>query len=76
MNTNGYKICYREQGTTEYVRWFITRTYRKAKHVLRGCFRFPPTERASNRPLVNPHWKIIPITNKEIKAGIWREIPF
>lgn len=76
MNTNGYKICYREQGTIEYVRWFITRTYRKAKYVLRGCVRFPPTERVSNRPLVNPHWKIIPITNKEIKAGIWREIPF
>ncbi len=72
----GYKICYREEGTKEYIRYFITHTQKQAREAIQSYTRYPPTARNSNRKLVNPKWKIIPISKKENIHGIWRECPF
>ena len=60
----GYKVCYREEGAKEYVRYFLTHTRKQAFNAMR------------DRELVNPKWKVIPVSEKETKRGIWRECPF
>lgn len=75
-NGNGFKICYREQGSKLYIRYFMTYTYKQAKRALRYYLLYPPRARNDNHKLNNPTWKIIPINKDEIKAGIWREVPF
>ena len=75
-NPYGYKLCYKEEGTKDYVRYFKTYTYRQAVTARKGFVRFPPSARANGRKLQNPKWVIIPIKHSEIRAGIWREDPF
>lgn len=73
---NGYKVCYREKGCTQYIRYFITHKYKDAKCVVVGLKLFPPLERGTNRPLNKPRYKIKKISRREIQRGIWREVPF
>ena len=72
----GYKVCYKEENATSYVRHFLTYTYKQAKQALCDYVRYPPTAREDNHKLVNPKWKIIPVNNNDMKQGIWRELPF
>lgn len=73
---HGYKICYKENGDKIYRRYFLTYTYRQAKQVLFFYRRFPQKSREDKHELKEPKWLILPITLKEIKAGIWNEDPF
>ena len=72
----GYKVCYKEQGSKEYIRYFLTYTYKQAARAMKGYILYPPRERETGRKLNRPKWKIIPVTYNEIKRGIWRECPF
>ena len=72
----GYKVCYREKGTPRYVRYFLTYTYRQALRRLRCYIRYPPTSREGGHILRNPRWKIVPVSRREVRDGIWREAPF
>ena len=75
-NSYGYKIGYRENGSLLFNRLFITRSYNQAVSMRNFYRRHIKQERETKRPLVNPFWEILPITKKEILAGIWDEIPF
>ena len=78
-NTNnpyGYKVCYKEEGAAEYIRHFMTYTYRQAVSAKTGYIRFPPRAREDGHILNKPKWVIIPIKHSEVRAGIWREDPF
>ncbi len=54
----------------------MTYTYKQAKRALHYYLLYPPRARSDNHKLNNPTWKIIPINKDEVKAGIWREVPF
>lgn len=75
-NPYGYKVCYKEKGCKNYIRRFITRTYREAKEMKEMYLRFPSLATLSNRPLKKPEWVIIPIKKSEVRDGIWHEVPF
>ena len=75
-NPYGYKIGYRENGSLLFNRLFITRNYNQAVSMRNFYRRYSKQERNTNRPLINPFWEILPITKKEILAGIWDEVPF
>lgn len=72
----GYKVCYREYGTKNYLRYFKTYTYKQAVYALKYYVLYPPRAREDNHILVKPKWVIIPIKLSEVKDGIWRECPF
>ena len=76
MRNFGYKICYKERGSKKYIRYFMTYTYPQALKILYYFISYPPDERETSRKLIQPEWRIIPVTKKEILAGIWRECPF
>ena len=76
MRNFGYKICYKERGSKKYIRYFMTYTYPQALKILYYFISHPPDERETGRKLIQPEWRIIPVTKKEILAGIWRECPF
>lgn len=76
MQNYGYKVCYREKGGKSYVRHFLTYTYKQAVHSLNYYIRYPPEAREDGHVLKRPRWKIIPVSRREVKAGIWRECPF
>jgi hypothetical protein len=76
MRNFGYKICYKERGSKKYIRYFMTYTYPQALKILYYFISYPPDERETGRKLIQPEWRIIPVTKKEILAGIWRECPF
>ena len=38
----GYKVCYREEGAKEYVRYFLTHTRKQAFNAMRSYIRYPP----------------------------------
>ena len=73
---SGYKICYKEQSSNQYIRHFMTRNYKDALGMVAYYKRYPPTSREDNHKLKKPKWRVIPITIKEIHDGIWREVPF
>ena len=73
---NGYKVCYKEQGSNQYIRHFKTRNYKDAISMINFYKRYPPTARDDNHKLKRPKWRAIPISFKEIQDGIWREVPF
>lgn len=75
-NRYGYKVCYREQGETAYVRHFKTYTYRQAVCAINEYILYPPNAREDGHKLNSPTWKIMPVSRDEVKAGIWRECPF
>ena len=75
-NPYGYKIGYRENGSLLFNRLFITRSYNQAVSMRNYYRRYIKQERDTKRPLINPFWEILPITKKEIRAGIWEEPPF
>ena len=72
----GYKVCYKEQGSNQYIRHFKTRNYKDAISMINFYKRYPPTAREDNHKLKKPKWRAIPISFKEIQDGIWREVPF
>ena len=73
---SGYKICYKEQNSNQYIRHFMTRNYKDALGMVAYYKHYPPTSREDNHKLKKPKWRVIPITIKEIYDGIWREVPF
>ena len=75
-NPYGYKIGYRENGSLLFNRLFITRSYNHAVSMRNFYRRYIKQERNTKRLLINPFWEILPITKKEILAGIWDEVPF
>lgn len=72
----GYKVCYKERGSKNYARYFLTYTYGQAVRAMREYIRYPPPERETGKRLNRPKWKIIPVTRNEVLRGIWRECPF
>ena len=76
MKNYGYKVCYKEQGSKEYIRYFMTYTLKQAVKAINGYIRYPPRERNTGRTLVRPKWKVIPVMKKEVIGGIWQECPF
>jgi len=75
-NPYGYKVCYKEKGGNEYIRHFLTYTYRQAKQAKFYYLKYPPRCREDNHELRKPEWVIIPVKKSEVRAGIWREDPF
>ena len=75
-NPYGYKICYKEEGKSDYVRHFMTYTYKQALKEKEYCIRFPQKSKIDHHPLVKPKWVIIPIKHSEVRDGIWLENPF
>jgi hypothetical protein len=75
-NPYGYKIGYRKNGNRLFTRHFMTYTYKQARFSLRFYRKYSQRNRQTNRPIVDPFWKIKPITKKEYLAGIWDEVPF
>ena len=75
-NHNGYKVCYKEENSRQYIRYFLARTYKEAKFVRYACILYPPTARDDNHELLHPTWRILPVRNSEVRDGIWRENPF
>ena len=73
---SGYKICYKEQGSNQYIRHFLTRTYKDAISMIALYKRYPPRARKDNRKLKKPKWRAIPVSFKEVQDGIWRKVPF
>jgi len=76
MRSYGYKVCYVERCGESYIRHFLTYTYEQAQRAMHGYIRSPPTAREDGHTLDCPQWKIIPVTEREVAAGIWRETPF
>lgn len=50
-NPYGYKVCYQEKGSSVYIRYFLTYTYKDAVTAKQGYIRYPPTERKTGRQL-------------------------
>ena len=75
-SSNGYKVCYKEKGSKEYIRHFLTYTYKQALIAKRYYIKFRQRSREDNHPLKNPEWVIIPIKKSEVRDGIWHEVPF
>ena len=75
-NPYGYKVCYKEKGSKEYIRHFLTYTYQQAKQAKLYYIKYPQHSREDDHPLKNPQWVIIPIKKSEVRAGIWHEVPF
>ena len=75
-NPHGYKVCYKEKGSKEYIRHFLTYTYKQALIAKRYYIKFKQHSREDNHPLKNPEWVIIPIKKSEVRSGIWHEVPF
>ena len=72
----GYKVCYKERGSNQYVRHFLARNYNEAILMINHYKRYPQNSREDNHKLKKPKWRAIPISFKEILNGIWREVPF
>ena len=72
----GFKVCYKESNSNRYNRHYLTRNYNDAIKMIAFYKRYPPRARDDNHKLKKPKWRIIPISLKEIKDGIWREVPF
>ena len=75
-NPYGYKVCYREEGSNKYIRYFKTYTYSEAETAISGYIRYPPRARTDDHLLNNPEWVIIPVKISEVLSGIWLEAPF
>ena len=75
-NPYGYKVCYKEAGDRKYTRYFLTYTYRQAVESVAMYVHDPPPSRKDNHILNNSKRAIIPLTPAEVRAGIWREVPF
>lgn len=71
----GYMVGYRERGS-RFIRYYTTFTHKRACFSMHFYQKYPPRERESNRPLIDPVWEIQPITKKSILRGILDEIPF
>ena len=71
----GYMVGYRELGS-RFTRYYTDFTYTRALSSLLFYRKFPPCERETNRPLIDPVWEIQPITKKAILKSILDEIPF
>jgi len=67
-NPYGYKVCYREKRSKDFIRILITSTYKEAVKVKKTYLLAPQI--AEMKALDRPIWDIFPITQKEVKAGI------
>ena len=77
MNKNnpyGYKIGYRHNNGF-FVRLFITKTRKRAYHVLNYYQKYGHIGYRKNE-IERFNYLIKPITKKEVLAGIWNELPF
>lgn len=72
---HGFKICYREEGKSGFVRHFLSKTYNHAESMISMYLRYPPKARDDGHLLRNPTWKIIPVRPDEADK-IWNECPF
>ncbi len=70
----GYKICYREESSEEYVRHYMTYNFRQAIRALTYYKQYPPRAREDGHELNNPTWTIIPISRDEVLAGIGKRV--
>ena len=75
-NPYGYKVCYKEPGHKKYIRHFKTYTLDQAQKAVNYYKQYNPRSREDNHLLQKPKWVIIPIKYSEVRAGIWREVPF
>ena len=71
----GYKVYYKEQNQRYFVRHVVVSTLSDAATVLDWYMKYP-FERKTGQRLNNPKWRIKPITKKDIKAGLWKGVPF
>ena len=71
----GYKVGYQEIESRLFVRKFITKTYKRAYHVLMYYQKYGH-EACKKKERERFNYSIKPITRKEYLAGIWNEIPF
>lgn len=71
-NNYGYKIGFIDE-QRNFIRKFITRTHRQAHRMLLYYRKY---SHAYGRKTRDFNYKIKPITQKEILAGIWDELPF
>lgn len=72
----GYKVCYREEDAKKYVRYFLTHTRKQAFNAMRSYIRYPPTSRDGDKELVNPKWKVIPVSKKKPNAVYGESVRF
>ena len=70
----GYKIGYR-QNNKSFVWLFITKTHKRAYHVLNYYQKYGHIGCRKNE-IERFNYLIKPITKKEILEGIWDELPF
>jgi len=70
----GYKVGYR-QNNKSFVRLFITKTRKRASHVLNYYQKYGHINYRKNE-IERFNYLIKPITKKEVLAGIWDELPF
>ena len=73
-HSNGYKIGYR-QNNKSFVRLFITKTRKRAYHVL-NYYQMYGHVCCHKNEIKRFNYLIKPITKKEVLAGIWDELPF
>lgn len=71
-NNYGYKIGFIDE-QRNFIRKFITRTHRQAHRMLLYYRKYGHEYGRKTRDF---NYKIKPITQKEILAGIWDELPF
>ena len=74
-NTNGYKIGYRDDDSKLFIRKFITHTHKQA-HKMLLYYRKYGHGGVKKAEIKRFNYKIKPITQREILAGIWEENPF
>ena len=72
----GFKVCYKEKYSKQYVRHWLARTSIEAVGIIKHYKRYPQNSREDNHLLKKPKWKVLPVTIKEVHDGIWREVPF
>ena len=73
-NPYGYKVGYRHNNDF-FVRLFITKTRKRAYHVLNYYQKYGHIGCRKNE-IERFNYLIKPITKKEVLAGIWDELPF
>jgi len=70
----GYKVCFKKSRDAPFTYRFLTHSYKQAVDIKRYYYHSPPPD--DNDKLIISKWYILPITKKDIKSGIWREVPF
>lgn len=53
-NPYGYKVCYQEKGSSVYIRYFLTYTYKAAVSAMQGYIRYPPYRTGNGQTTKSP----------------------